>query len=260
MLSSVQGINSLISQYYPILHAYYASPGTGKTLLMLQEAHYASAIAKKPSIYLDTEGGAEIMYMKWRDRFNNRFGPGEVRVFTLTDLHSLLKALGYEVEISKKSRVVNFEKVERVSMIFDALGFDPAMVILDSMSKVLKATFTGDRRNFGPRAQAINYICSSLADVAYTREIPVIVTHHASRDPVGGKKPSMYGGDAVKYEFKVVLYLQKKPGHENIIDVYLTRYFDKESWKHKTTIMVTEAGVVDVTQEELRKILFSKGR
>ncbi len=258
MLSSLQGINNLISQYYPILHAYYASPGTGKTLLMLQEAHYASVSANRLSIYLDTEGGAEIMYMRWREKFDNRFGKGEVRVFTLTDLHSLLKALGYEVELSKKSGVVNFEKVEKISTIFDCLGFDPAMVILDSMSKVLKTTFTGDRRNFGPRAQAINYICSSLADEAYKAEIPVIVTHHASKDPAGGKKPAMYGGDAAKYEFKVVLYLQKKPGHENIIDVYLTRYFDKESWKHKATVMVTDEGVVDVTQEELRKILFGR--
>ena len=258
MKSSLENINRLIGEYYPLLHAYYAPPGTGKTLLLLQEAHFAASSTGKTAIYIDTEGGAQIAYNKWHETFNKRFGSADVKIYCISDLRDLLKILGYDVEIATNESVVTFKKVERVSSIFDSFGKNLSIVVLDSLSKVLKTAFATGMQNYAPRAQTINYICTSLATVAYSNRIPVLVSHHATRSIKSTQKPGMYGGDSVKYEFKVVMYMQKKPNHENIVDIYLTRYFDKESWKHKATVMYTDVGVVDVSEQELRKILFGK--
>jgi predicted ATP-dependent serine protease len=264
--SSVDTINKLLGGYYERLPtAIFGDPQSGKSLFLLQEAHYMGVEYGGTPIFIDTEGGADTMYEKWKPKFDNRFGKGSVLIKDLRRLPDLLNYLGYKVKITyseggQVSLTVR-DVMEKPPLLKDIQQLNSPVVIMDSLSKPLKAYFGGDRRNFPARSYAINYITTTITDIAIEHNIPIIITHHSSRDPANPyKKPGLYGGTSLRYEFKIVLYIQRRshPSLEKVRDIFLVRFFDVEDWKAKESMVLTDRGFEYIDQDGIRKLMKGK--
>ena len=265
--ASIDTINKLLGGWYEkIPTAIYGDAQSGKTLFLLQEAHFASAKHGGTSIFIDTEGGAELMYQSWKDKFIRRFGDGEVIIKTLRRLTDLLEYCGYKAKLTYSNSgqaSLNIVEVEETPQILkDIETLSAPMVVIDSFSKPLKAYFAGDRRNYPARAYAINYICTAITTIGVEHDIPIITTHHSSKDPANPyKKPGIYGGSSLKYEFKIVLYIQRRshPSLDKVRDIFVVRFFDVEDWKAKESMVLTEHGFEYIDQEGIKKLMKNRG-
>mgnify|MGYP000651507245 CR=1 FL=1 len=205
------------------------------------------------------------MCIRDRPKFTRRFGDGEVIIKDLRRLPDLLQYCGYKVHLSYSSGgqvALTVKDVDETPQILkDIETLSTPIVIIDSFSKPLKACFAGDRRNFPARAYAINYICTTLTSISVEYNIPIITTHHTSKDPANPyKKPGIYGGGSLRYEFKIVLYIQRRshPSLDRIRDVFIVRFFNVEDWKSKESMILTDVGFEYIDQDGIRKLMKSK--
>jgi hypothetical protein len=80
------------------------------------------------------------------------------------------------------------------------------------------------------------------------------MSHHATMDPTNPYvKPAITGGKNILHNFKVALYVErsKSPNIEKMCmrRVYLARFFNRQAWKDKRKITLTDTGFV-ITPED----------
>jgi archaellum biogenesis ATPase FlaH len=262
--SSLQGINELIPGYFPqLLTGWFGPSEAGKSILNLQEAIWVAKQRGGNVLYIDTEGATPVFLRMWEGILKERFDASKVKVeyMDVRTIEDLLKYLGFkvELEVTDKGKVELRYKgeSEKKPIVEDVQKKNIKVLVLDSMSNPLKISFPGGRQNLPARGDAINLILNSLHYISIDNELVSLVVHHQSMDPTNPyQKPKPFGGETIRYNFKVWLYLEPRTfrPHRTVRDVYLGRWFNKEPWSQKCSIYLDDHGFRDITQEELNQL------
>jgi len=285
--SDLVAINSLIKGIptkFPV--SIFGKYLSGKSLLSLQEAYHVAAQKKKNILYIDIDGGGELFIAEWDDVLRERYGfkgevyiePGyNVPIETYRELEgekqSKSERVIYELKvfelfgvkaraiISKPSSVsrggktqfVPYEKSKNVvaNYIKDK---NVGVVIIDSFSQIFKDVFVGTQ-SFGERARAEDFLYGRIKALGllYPKTV-FFLLHHQSQDPQKGTI-SLAGGSSVLQNSKVVLYIYRYEGKRDgygYISVY--RYPNIKPWSKSAYIKYTDAGFVDASEEEIKKL------
>jgi len=257
--SSIPELGSMFMGYIkgvPI--AFFGSGEAGKSILMFQEAVCVAAQMSKNILMLGTEGAEDVFVDLWLPTFRKRFNfIGHVDVVSVETVEDLLKRFGREIEIkiSEKGKAdiivtgsCKNDIGERI--IKDNIG----VVMLDSFTMPFRTEFAGGRMNFAGRADAECLIFGELRRLSRTKNLVVLMSHHATMDPTNPyAKPAITGGKNILHNFKVALYVErsKSPNIEKMCmrRIYLARFFNRQAWKDKRKITLTDNGFIAVIDD-----------
>lgn len=258
-LSSIPEIGSMMIGYIkgvPI--AFFGAGEAGKSILMLQEAICVAAQMNKNVLLIGTEGAEDVFVDLWLPAFKQRFNfLGHVSVISTETVEDLLKKFGRQIEIKVSDKgkadiiVTGACKNEIVEKIIkDNIG----VVVLDSFTMPFRTEFAGGRMNFAGRADAECLIFGELRRISHTKNLVVLMSHHATMDPTNPyAKPALTGGKNIIHNFKVALYVErsKSPNVEKMCmrRIYLARFFNRPAWRDKRKITLTDTGFIAMVED-----------
>ncbi|MGB9623023.1 MAG: RAD55 family ATPase, partial [Candidatus Bathyarchaeia archaeon] len=197
-------------------------PKVGKTFLSYQVA-VNSVRSGGRALFVNTETDfpTEEIFSKYREIYAKRYGLNDVPVdvVNVNDLRELCKFFGLEVELIEKGmkldtsiRLASYEESE-VHYLVSSIGYNS--VVVDSLTAPVKQHIpVPPNQNLPARATVINTLWGRLALTAEKFNIPVIVTHHVSKDPQAYSYGEPFGGDSVLYNMKFVVYVLGGAGEE----------------------------------------------
>jgi len=216
-------IDSLLGGGIPlgIVTAIFGEPTSGKTLFSYQCGLSNIANTNKQTLLIETEGLRDYDTKLILYRFMNRWGLTKETVdskfkilHTLGDIQlksyqKLFQMFGYYVtdEISKQGKYsLKFQNC--APTLKEKELEKTGLIILDSLTKPIKDSVGSETQNLPARAQLIERLFGKLYHVASVYNIPIIVVHHASINPImpfGRDLGKPYGGNPVLYNSKYAL-------------------------------------------------------
>ncbi len=102
-------------------------------------------------------------------------------------------------------------------------------ILLDSLGGLMK-NYIFHLQDFPTRAAILNVMLHSLGTLASSHDLIVFVSNHESRNPTTNYH-SFYGGSAVGYGFKYVLYMRlEKDGYREVIG-YRAPHMPEAGWR-----------------------------
>jgi len=209
----------------------------GKTLLVTQMLYKISNDAKKPALYVDTEGFyTPEAISKSEEIFGKRYGKdARVEFIQIKTLESLLNFLGLSISIEAKEKkvdvTVNFvTSAEDTPIMRIAQFLDISALAIDSFTMPIKRVFGSGTQNLPARAALINGMFARLEEISATLDIPIFVTHHVGKSPINPYDPyKPYGGSALLYNLKhILLVLPGKDAEERRIVRYAWPYLPRD--------------------------------
>ncbi|MEM3390611.1 MAG: ATPase domain-containing protein [Thermoproteota archaeon] len=202
-------------------------PKVGKTFLSYQIA--ANAVREGGrALFVNTETDfpTEEIFNKYKEIYGKRYHLDDVAVdvVNISNLIELCKFFGLEVEFIEKGmkldtsiRQLSFSGSEVYNMVLN-MGYN--IVVVDSLTAPVKQSIpVPPNQNLPARATVINTLWGRFALTAEKFHVPVVVTHHVSKDPQSYSYGEPFGGDSVLYNMKFVVYVLNGAGEE------------KEVWK-----------------------------
>ena len=226
VLTGCTTVDSLLGGGIPLgtITSIFAEPGTGKTLLSAQIALSTIKETGKEIIVVETEGNREQDYLQLLFKFKDRWGLTEEEITSKINFQTvlgdydnqaivtLLKMVGYQatMERSKKGDkyTVRFDNCKPI--LTDKELKSSSIIIIDSLTKPIKASIGHKTQNLPARADMIARFFDRLVQMSTKYEIGVVINHHASVNKAqlfGRDFGRIYGGDEVYYNSKYVLLL-----------------------------------------------------
>ena len=268
--SHLDAINSLIGGHLvKIPTLIFGSPAAGKSLFEQQLA--MDFLARGQNVlWVDCEGGADVMFELWRPKYMSRFSldydikviypdtklekTEKPTVFIIEARH-IINILGFhgvniDLEVTKgKSE----DSVAKINLRYLGKGKnlvkeliqkgEVKMLVYDSLTAPMKTTFVGGRIQFPARADAFNLWLGAIKELVDTNSLVIYGTSHSSVDPTNPyANPHTSGGDTIKYVFKCSLYMQasKSPKYKNNRKLYIERFFNIPPWQKWSALELTE--------------------
>ncbi|MEM3390441.1 MAG: ATPase domain-containing protein [Candidatus Bathyarchaeia archaeon] len=202
-------------------------PKVGKTFLSYQIAVNAvRGGCRALFVNTETDFPTEEIFNKYREIYGRRYQLDDVAVdvVNISSLVDLCKFFGLEVEFVEKGmkldtsiHAISFDTSEVYNVILN-MGYN--IVVVDSLTAPVKqAVPVPPNQNLPARATVINTLWGRFALTAEKFRIPVVVTHHVSKDPQSYSYGEPFGGDSVLYNMKFVVYVLNGAGAE------------KDAWK-----------------------------
>lgn len=217
-------------EFVPVnVYALYGVPNVGKSLMAMTEVAALAAQGVR-TLWLDTEGGLNYeggpgVWTEWKPKLEARFGlkdlNASVEYHRLTDYQSVMKFLGYQVDVDYGENKINVTMRGKIkttrdedASVYGKGGFghkrDKCMVVLDSLTSLFRMEFGSTMQNFPGRGDATAYLLFALNKLMEKTNSSVITTNHASLNPQNQWAfASMRGGSTVAYYSKNVAYLEK---------------------------------------------------
>lgn len=260
-LSSVMAINNLIGGYLSKTPTgIFGSPEAGKSIMWgVQEPFFIAKQIDKGILYIDTEGGGDLMWEEWYPVFADRFDFEPKVVFQdLREVEDILFYHGFNIDTKESSKgkvdiVYTGKGNARIEK--DIKAKDIGILVYDSLTRPIEVP--GGRVNFAARSDLINMWMGAMHKLAIENDLFVFATHHATQDPARPYiRPAIKGGKNVLHNFKIHFYLNQRSfsSHRDVRDIYLTRYPSQKGWKGQEQVIYTDKGVFDITPEELAKL------
>jgi hypothetical protein len=270
-LSHLNAINELTGgQLKKVPMLLYGPPAAGKSILLFQLAY--DFLSKGENVlFFDTEGGLKRMIELWKPKFDQRFNvqtkivddltsvePGKAIYITeARSVKGIVAMHGYDIglEITKGQKEDSVPKINlRLNSIVEnkirkiVLNAGIKYLAYDSFSQPMKIGFVGGRTQFPARADAINLWWSGIEELMDDFELTCWCTSHQSVDPTNAwAKPHVRGGETVKYNFKIWLYIDpyRAAKDKNLRKLWIARFFNVEDWIKYVNIELTDTGYVD---------------
>lgn len=263
--SSLRAINELFGgEPYSSTEMFtiYGLPAAGKTLFVMQEAAWLEAQGYKV-LLIDTEGGIATAARKWlptlRARFKDmRAGDGKIYGIVKKTIEGLAQAFGWQVVVEIKGAKTEFRIEGRdkgegeivKSIRTNKIDF----VILDSVTMPIRTQIPSVPQSLAAKSDVEGFMFGRLASLQDEFGVGVIVTNHASINPVKtpmnsySNEADIRGGVAIKHMSKHIVYLDKrdKTGMRDIRRFWLIRAPDKPEWSDVRFARITDMGFVDV--------------
>jgi len=228
-------IDSLMGDGFPqgSTTAIYGQPGRGKTILSAQLTLACIKNLKQDVIIIETEGNREQDFLELLSRFKDRWELTEDEISehihfipVIEDFQEqtksmidLLEMFGYEVDVdSSKKSAKEKKKGDRYTIVFrdckpkldEKILKTSGLIIIDSLTKPLKATVGSKTQNLPARADLTARLFAKLVSVATKYELGIIIVHHASVNPTqmyGRDFGRAWGGDEIIFNSKYVLLI-----------------------------------------------------
>jgi len=197
-------------------------PKVGKTFLSYQIAVNAVRSGGR-ALFVNTETDfpTEEIFGKYKEIYAKRYGMNDVPVdvVNMSNITELCDFFGLKVEFIEKGmkldtsiHPVDFFK-SPVCALISEVGYN--IVVVDSLTAPVKQNIpVPPNQNLPARATVINTLWGRFALVAEKFNIPVVVTHHVSKDPQAYSYGEPFGGDSVLYNMKFVVYVLNGAGPE----------------------------------------------
>jgi RecA/RadA recombinase len=215
-----------------IITGFTGDPKIGKTWLAYQMC-VASNLptdmggAGKPALYINTEadflkpGVKETFAAYFRERTKRNFTIDFVFPRKLVDAFDLF-GLGLDLKKSEK-RVVPSVWDDTAPLACPIAELQRkkqyGLIVFDSMTNILKKDVpVPPNQNISSRATCINTLWGRFESIVEAFQIPMIVTHHCTKDPTSNAYGDPYGGDTVMYNMKHVIHLLH--GTKDLFDRY----------------------------------------
>ncbi|NPA38764.1 MAG: AAA family ATPase [Candidatus Nanohaloarchaeota archaeon] len=173
-----------------VLHGIYGKAGTGKTTFAMHITSYYLNQGKDV-VVLDTEHGFFIERLLQIHRKQEDLQ--HVHIKKVMELHELRSSI---------SKLKDFIKEKQL---------DLGAVIIDSLSNPYRVELK-DQSNIWEINKAMSHGIFSLKKLALNLKIPVIATHQVYTDFETGEV-EIVGRDLVKYDFKVMVSIEKKDNY-----------------------------------------------
>lgn len=243
----------------------YAVPSTGKTLSLL---YYCKELGGRKVLYIDTEGGVEY-FLDEKEALRGL----EIEFKTVRSLERFMQMLGrpIEINISKKGRMtVSLEKMDRRKKIKDFEELkekfkEGYLIIIDSLSSLLKTAIPSDTENLPARANVQALIFGALFGIMdECGKGKVVIVNHASKNPMGMgfNRGELYGGENLKYFMKKIIAIElpskrvlRESGYRRAWAIRSPYYVDgtQSVWYR-----ITDDGIENVEDGEVEKILLGE--
>jgi len=190
-------------------------PKVGKTFFSYQIAANATRDGGR-ALFVNTEIDfpAKEMFDKIKEIYCRRYGMQEAKVdvINIDSLVQLCKFFGLQVEIAGEGKKVDarivpedFEKSLCHNLIMSG-GY--RIVVVDSLTAPLKQAIpVPPNQNLPARATVVNMLWGHFSKIVSKFNIPIIVTHHVSKDPQSHTYGQPFGGDTVLYNMKFIVYV-----------------------------------------------------
>ena len=208
---SITRLNSLLGGGVPINVVLTITGPTkaGKTWLATQLAFEVSSALSMSAIYIDTEGFFNPETENAFRGYFRRFSRANVIFSQVRDPTDLADLLGLNVSIVRRgdSHEVHVTK-DRPPLLEYAREQRACVIVIDSLSYVLKSMISFALQNLAPRANVVNAMYSQLDYIAASLPALVIVVQHVSFNP-RSQEFKLYGGPTMMYLVKYALFVQK---------------------------------------------------
>jgi hypothetical protein len=276
MKSGLKHIDSLFPAdpfpaYEPInLFGKYLS---GKTVFTLQTAWWIVSQKGGAILYIDLDGGGDLLIQAWKPVFDARFNcdPEQVKIYYESAVVTkeyprgnvkniylelpLFRLFGIEarVQTSRGGKATYVPEEVCKAKILDYK--DVRVLIIDTWSELTKRCFVG-MQSFEGRARATSQLYGELRNYALKRkesndEVYIFVLHHASVHPQTGKI-SIAGGSEVLHNSKFAYMLEKIPAYGGKYGrFWVFRYPTIPEFGKFAYYGYCDMGMVDISEQEL---------
>ena len=255
-------VDNLIGGFRPtVIYGIFGESQVGKTLTSLHFAYALSEAMGKNILLIDTEGGLEEFVEAWDKKLRSRFDAGEVLIETKRSILSVMRFFGYKIKFKTSDRgkmtlqLLDMDEEAPVETIIKKNNI--GVIVIDSLTAPLRI-FPSATENFPVRSDVTGLWLAKLQDIIEKYRVIVLVTHHESLNPQNPyADPNLRGGMIVRYLTKVIFYIERynsKKLKVNLRKFWLMRYFDKPEWGAMSVYKITDVGVQDLTEDELRVI------
>ena len=206
---------------YGTVTTVFGQPMSGKSMFIYQVGLANIKESGKKTLYVDTEGLRPIDMYKVVYKFNQRFGvDGEtikkdfefypaVGDYQLQPIQKIFQIFGMMPTFAKSKGgryTVTFDKCTPKIKEEDLSKY--SMIIIDSLTAPLKTSVGSTTSNLPARAQLTERLFGLLHSVAIRHNISIILSHHASVDPMvlfGRDLGKPWGGDPILYNSKYAI-------------------------------------------------------
>ena len=210
----------LISGGY--LTALFGQAEAGKTLIAINLAIEFTKKTGYEVLYIDTEGTVRPSFI-----FRSLFAGSESEIDSLSKVHLVTKPtlkdflgyLGIDCDLEfKTSDSDGSGKWEVRKMSFLSESATPIerflkenkkvkLLIVDSISDPVKKTIPARQQDYPARSTLLYSLFGKLTQIVHKYGLIGVTTHHASKAPITGAIPRIYGGSAVKHNHKFFIYI-----------------------------------------------------
>lgn len=259
-------------QYTPKeIYALYSEPSIGKTLFLMQEAINFIAQGNKV-LWLDSEDGFDGLWNEWSpkiaQRYNVQIKEGDFTYYNNTMYEGMMKYLGYNTSIEYGKNKMEVKMLGRVGKgeetVYADFGRkrDKTVIIMDSITGLLKLQFSTAQQNFAPRADATGFLLFALKELSKKINAPVIVSNHATKNPTNQYiQPKISGGSIITYYSKHIVFVERRLKRilQDYRKIWGVRSPNHQDFKDYVWAKITQEGYVDSSNEEVEGVLAKKG-